>query len=104
MGVGYNLTMPITLDEVRHVARLARLELDEAELLAFQGELNALLGHFQDLQGVDVTGVEPRLHPVAFANAFSDDEPEFGLSRDDAMSNAAVTRAGLFIVPTIIEE
>ena len=37
--------MSITLDEVRHVARLARLQLDETEILSLQGELNALLGH-----------------------------------------------------------
>ena len=96
--------MSISLDEVRHVARLARLELDEVELVAFQGELNALLGHFQDIQGIDVAGLRPKPHAVALTNVWGEDEPAFGISRDEALRNGAVTRAGLFIVPTIIEE
>ncbi|MCW5936880.1 MAG: Asp-tRNA(Asn)/Glu-tRNA(Gln) amidotransferase subunit GatC [Fimbriimonadaceae bacterium] len=96
--------MSISLDEVRHVARLARLELDEKELMAFQGELNALLGHFQDIQHIDVSNAEPKPHAVSLRNVWADDVAAPGLSRTDALSNAAVSRAGLFIVPTIIEE
>ena len=98
------ILMSISLDEVRHVARLARLELDEHELVAFQGELNALLGHFQDIQGVQVSGLHPKPHAVSLFNVWAEDEPLFGMNRDQALRNAAVTRAGLFIVPTIIEE
>jgi len=96
--------MSITLEEVRHVARLARLELDDAELLSFQGELNALLGHFQDIQGLDVEGRAPKPHAVALQNVLADDIAHAGLDRDIALQNSAVTKAGLFIVPTIIEE
>lgn len=96
--------MSITLDEVKHVARLARLELDEAELLEFQGELNALLTHFEDIQKIDVTGLEPKPHAVSLVNVYSDDIAEQGLTRDQALKNAAKSRAGLFIVPAIIEE
>lgn len=96
--------MPITLDEVRHVARLARLKLDESELMAFQGELNALLGHFQDIQGIDVSGLDAKPHAVAMTNVWSQDAPVPSLARDDALRNAPASKAGLFIVPTIIEE
>jgi aspartyl/glutamyl-tRNA(Asn/Gln) amidotransferase C subunit len=96
--------MSISLDEVRHVARLARLELDEVELMAFQGELNALLGHFQDIADIDVTGVAPKPHAVALQNVWSDDVPGQSIQRDDALRNAPSSRAGLFIVPAIIEE
>ncbi len=96
--------MPISLDEVKHVARLARLELDDAELLAFQGELNALLGHFEDIQGIDVSMVEPKPHAVALRNIWREDIAGEVLDRAAALSNSAVSRAGLFIVPTIIEE
>ena len=51
--------MSITLDEVRHVARLARLQLDETEILSLQSELNGLLGHFADIQGIDTRGILP---------------------------------------------
>jgi aspartyl/glutamyl-tRNA(Asn/Gln) amidotransferase C subunit len=96
--------MSISLDEVRHVARLARLELDEVELMAFQGELNALLGHFQDIEGIDVAGVTPKPHAVALQNVWSDDVAGSCLHRDEALANAPASKAGLFIVPAIIEE
>jgi aspartyl-tRNA(Asn)/glutamyl-tRNA(Gln) amidotransferase subunit C len=96
--------MSISLDEVQHVARLARLELSDAELMEFQGELNALLGHFQDIRDLDVTGVEPKPHAVALRNVWASDEPAAGLRRDAALRGAPKTRAGLFVVPTILED
>jgi aspartyl/glutamyl-tRNA(Asn/Gln) amidotransferase C subunit len=96
--------MSITLDEVRHVARLARLELDEAELLAFQGELNSLLGRCQELQEIDVGPVPPRTHAIALTNVLADDAPRECMEQSAALRGAAVTRAGLFVVPTMIEE
>lgn len=96
--------MSISFDEVQHVAKLARLDLDEKELLAFQGELNALLGHFQDIGDLDVHGILPKPHAVALFNVCSDDSIQQGLGREDAMRAAPKTRAGLFLVPTIIED
>jgi len=96
-------TMSITLDEVRHVAKLARLDLEETEILSLQGELNALLGHFLDIQSVDTSDIEPRSHAVLLQNVWSVDEPRDGLHREAALRNAPVSRAGLFVVPQIIE-
>jgi len=96
--------MSISLEEVRHVARLARLELDEDEVLAFQGELNALLGHFMDIQSVDVTNVEAQSHAVALQNVWAEDFPWESLPRELVLKNAKVSRAGLFVVPAIIED
>ena len=96
--------MSISLDEVRHVANLARLELDESELLSFQSKLNSLLGHFEDIQHLDVSGTAPKPHAVALMNVWAEDVAREGLPRPEALSNAATTKAGLFIVPTIIED
>jgi aspartyl/glutamyl-tRNA(Asn/Gln) amidotransferase C subunit len=96
--------MSISLDEVRHVARLARLELDDVEILALQGELNSLLGHFADIQAMDVSGIEPSSHAVSVQNVWAEDIAEYCLTRDDALRNAPMSRAGLFVVPTIIED
>jgi aspartyl-tRNA(Asn)/glutamyl-tRNA(Gln) amidotransferase subunit C len=96
--------MSITLDEVRHVARLARLELDDSEMLSLQGELNSLLGHFADIQSMDVTGIEPTSHAVAVQNIWAEDTPELCLPRSEALRNAPLSKAGLFVVPTIIED
>jgi aspartyl/glutamyl-tRNA(Asn/Gln) amidotransferase C subunit len=96
--------MLISLEEVRHVARLARLDLDEAEVMALQGELSALLGHFADIQGIDASMIEPQSHAVALQNVWGEDVPRPGLSRDQVLRNSALTKAGLFVVPTIIED
>ena len=96
--------MAISLDEVRHVATLARLELDEAEVARFQGELNAILGHFHDLDGLDLSGVNPATVAVPLTNVMSDDIPGATLSRPEALKNAPLAKAGLFLVPMIIEE
>lgn len=96
--------MSISIDEVRHVAKLARLELDEAEILALQGELNALLGHFADIRDVDVTGIEPSSHAVAVQNVWAEDVAIPGLPRELVLKNAPLSKAGLFVVPQIIED
>lgn len=98
------IAMPLTLDEVRHVAQLARLELEDTELEAFRLELESLLQHFEDIQDAPIDGRPPKPHAVALVNVMRDDVPGAHLSRDDALAPAARTRAGLFIVPTILED
>lgn len=96
--------MSITLDEVRHVAKLARLELDESEIFSLQGELNALLGHFADIESIDVSGIQPTSHAVSLQNVWAIDAIGPVLSRDKVLRNSALTKAGLFVVPQIIED
>ena len=96
--------MSISLEEVRHVASLARLELDDKELMELQGELNSLLGHFQDIQDVDVSQAALKPQAAALNNVWADDVMRESLHREEALRNAPVSKAGIFIVPTIIEE
>jgi aspartyl-tRNA(Asn)/glutamyl-tRNA(Gln) amidotransferase subunit C len=96
--------MSISLDEVRHVARLARLQLDETEMLSLQGELNALLGHFADIQAIHTAGIRPTSHAVVVQNVWAEDLPLQSIPRPEALRNARVSKAGLFVVPMIIEE
>ncbi|HVL39535.1 MAG TPA: Asp-tRNA(Asn)/Glu-tRNA(Gln) amidotransferase subunit GatC [Fimbriimonadaceae bacterium] len=95
--------MSISLDEVRHVARLARLDLDDSEILALQGELNALIGHFSDIDALDGLELEATSHPIPLQNVWAADVPEAGLRRDDTLQNAPLTKAGLFVVPNVLE-
>lgn len=96
--------MSITLEEVRHVAKLARLDLDETEMLSLQGELNALLGHFTDIESIDTAGIRPTSHPIVLQNVWSDDVVGDTLPRMRAVGNSASSKAGLFLVPAIIED
>ena len=104
LWVCYSEPMSITLEEVQHVAKLARLDLTQNELATFQFELNALLGHFDGLQSLDVTGVDPKPHAVSTYNAWAEDHAQAALTREAALSNAPKTRAGLFVVPAILED
>ncbi len=94
--------MSISLEEVRHVAQLARLELDTQELLMFQSELNALLGYVEDIRSVKAS-FESRFQLLSLENVWDDDSPEEGLDRESALHNAPLSRAGLFVVPNILE-
>lgn len=95
--------MAITIDEVRHVARLARLELDSEELATFQFELNTLLGYFEEIQAIEVPGTSSSL-TVPLKNVWATDRARRGYERELILRNAYQTRAGLFVVPTIIED
>lgn len=96
--------MSISLDEVRHVARLARLELDENDVYALQGALNSLIGHFSDIQGIDISQITPTTHAADIANVWDEDIVSIDFSQEQTLNNAALTKAGLFLVPTIIED
>lgn len=96
--------MSISLDEVRHVAKLARLDLDETEVMSLQSELNALLGHFADIQSFDFQGRPAKMHAASMTNVWAEDEVRPSFKRDVAIKNAPVSKAGLFLVPMIIED
>ena len=96
--------MSISLEEVRHVAKLARLELDESEVLSLQSELNALLGHFSDIQAISMPAFQPKAHAVPLTNRWREDIVGEMLPRERALRNAPLSKAGLFLVPMIIEE
>ena len=65
----------ITRDEVLHVARLARLELTDAEVEKFQGQLSAILEAVSKVAELDLSDVPPTAHPLEIQNAWDEDEP-----------------------------
>lgn len=95
--------MALTRDEVRKVALLARLELTEAEIDAQGRHINDLLRHFENLQSLDLTGVEPTSHSLLLVNVLRDDVMQPSLPRDQVLANAPEARDGCFVVPRIVE-
>jgi aspartyl-tRNA(Asn)/glutamyl-tRNA(Gln) amidotransferase subunit C len=91
--------MAISRDEVVHVARLARLALTEEELDRFAGQLDAILEAVGKVAELDLSYVEPTLHPLALSNVWAEDEPRPCLSVDDALANAPDAEDGAFRVP-----
>ena len=91
--------MAISRDEVVHVARLARLALTEEELDRFAGQLDAILEAVGKVAELDLSGVEPTLHPLALSNVWAEDEPPPSLSVEEALANAPDPEDGAFRVP-----
>lgn len=91
--------MAITRDEVLHVAKLARLELTEAELERLTGELGAILDAVSKVSELDLSDVPPTSHPLELVNGWREDEPHEPLPLDDVFANAPARAGDLFRVP-----
>ena len=86
--------------QVVHVARLARLELDEAELQKMAVELSAVLDHVERIRELDLEGVVPTAHATDLAGVMRADEPVPGLTHEQALAAAPEPVAGGFGVPS----
>lgn len=90
----------IDRDRVLHVAKLARLELDEAEVGRMADELSSILEHVERISALDLEGVEPTTHVVALENVLRADEPRPSLPRERALEPAPDPDDGAFRVPS----
>jgi aspartyl-tRNA(Asn)/glutamyl-tRNA(Gln) amidotransferase subunit C len=97
--------MSLSLDEVRRIARLARLRLSAEEEAAFAGQLSAILDHVAQLGELDVSGVEPMTHALAAGEgvALREDAPLPCLPPAAALANAPAREGTCFKVPKVIE-
>ena len=95
--------MSVNADQVRHVARLARLALGDDEIDRMVPELNNILGWVEQLGEVNTDGVEPMAHPLPVQNVFREDEPVPSLPVDEALQNAPNRLADFFGVPAVFD-
>jgi aspartyl-tRNA(Asn)/glutamyl-tRNA(Gln) amidotransferase subunit C len=93
----------LSIDQVRWVAHLARLELSEAELPVMARHLGAILDYVNKLQQVNTEGVEPLAHGLDVHNVFREDEPAPSLTVDAALANAPDRRGDFFGVPAVLD-
>ena len=91
--------MAISRDDVLHVARLARLELSDAEVERFQEQLSAILEAVSKVQELDLADVPPTSHPLDVVNVWRDDEPRPSLPVEQALANAPDSQDDMFRVP-----
>ena len=92
----------ISADQVRHVARLARLALDEQALARFEGQLGSILGYVAKIGEADVAGVEPMAHALPLTNVLREDVVEPSLSLERVLQNAPESDGPFFKVPKVI--
>jgi aspartyl-tRNA(Asn)/glutamyl-tRNA(Gln) amidotransferase subunit C len=93
----------ITLGEVEHVARLARLALSPEEKERMRQELDGILAYIDKLRALDTERVEPTSHAVPMTNVMREDAPRPSLPRADMLANAPDPSGDFFRVPKIIE-
>jgi aspartyl-tRNA(Asn)/glutamyl-tRNA(Gln) amidotransferase subunit C len=86
--------------QVEHVARLARLELSEAELDEMAQELSGVLGHIETISELDLDGVPPTSHVADVTTPLREDVPRPSLPREKALDQAPAVQDGGFLVPS----
>lgn len=98
--------MATKIDEaqVRRVALLSRLELSDAEITQFSGELSDIVTYIEKLNELDTENVEPLAHCLAVHNVLREDTPTPSLSNEQALANAPQREEEYFKVPKVLDE
>ena len=89
--------------DVAYVARLARINLTDAEAKVFQKQLDDVLKYVEKLRQADVSDVEPAAHALPIFNVFREDAPHDWFTAEEALTNAPRKTNGLFVVPKVVE-
>ncbi len=95
--------MSMTREQATRVARLARLNLADAELDRLASDMDAILGYVDKLDELKVDGIEPTAHAVPMANAFREDLARPSMGTEKALANAPDADSECFLVPKVIE-
>ena len=90
----------IDREQVLHVARLARLKLDDEEIERMAGELSGILEHVDRISELDLEGVAPTSHVIPLENVLRPDQPRPSWSRDEVLEPAPDPASGAFRVPS----
>jgi aspartyl-tRNA(Asn)/glutamyl-tRNA(Gln) amidotransferase subunit C len=93
----------IQQDEVKHIAKLARLHLAEDELPRYTEQVGRILAFFDELKQLDTADVPMTAHPIPVSNAFREDEVRPPLGADKVLANAPHREGDYFRVPKILE-
>jgi aspartyl-tRNA(Asn)/glutamyl-tRNA(Gln) amidotransferase subunit C len=94
----------ISRDQATHVARLARLKIDEDELDVYTRQLSAVLDYAAQVAAIDTAGVAPTSHPIPLVNVAREDIPSPSVDREEVLSMAPSTEDAMFKVPRIMED
>ncbi len=94
--------MSVTLKDVEHIAKLARLEFTEGEKEKFTHQLNDILTYVGQLNKLDTTNVEPLSHVIELSNVFRNDASKPSIPQEEALKNAPSKNEKFFKVPKVI--
>jgi aspartyl-tRNA(Asn)/glutamyl-tRNA(Gln) amidotransferase subunit C len=96
--------MSLTLEQVHHIADLARLDLTQAEAERYQEQLSAILAYFEQLADVDTEAIPPAASVSATHSVLREDLSRLGLALDDLLTNAPQAEQRQFRVPPVFDE
>lgn len=95
--------MSLTTDQVKHIAKLSRLELSDAEIEKFRTQLSAVLGYIEKLDELDTSTVEPTVNTTGIINRLREDTEKPSLTVEEATQNTKKVDKGYFVVPNVFE-
>jgi aspartyl-tRNA(Asn)/glutamyl-tRNA(Gln) amidotransferase subunit C len=95
--------MSLSLEDVKRIARLARIRVTDAEAAQTQSQLNGIFGLIEQMQGVDTAGIEPMAHAQDLSQRLRPDQAAEPDRRDAYQAVAPQTEIGLYLVPKVIE-
>lgn len=95
---------PLTIEEVRHVAKLSRLRLSNDQLETYRHQLSSILDYVALLSRLDVSGVAPMAHPTDQTNRLAEDVPEPSLDIAQVLANAPAREDGFLAVPKVLDD
>lgn len=95
--------MSLSLDDVRRIAHLARIEVTDSETEQVLVQLNSIFELIEQMRAVDTAGIEPMSHPLGGSQRLRDDTVTESDNREVNMRNAPAREDGLFLVPRVIE-
>ena len=96
--------MDLSSDEVRHIARLARIALTDEETERLRGELSSILGHCQALSAIDTSGVAPTAQSFSLVNVERPDEPQAAAPVSEVLANAPAREGDYIRVRAVLDQ
>ncbi len=93
----------ITIEEVKHIAKLSKLNIPDNELEYYLSEMDKMINHFNILSKVDTSDVQPMTHVNTMTNVYRQDEPKDSLTTKEALKNSSETFGQFIKIPKIID-
>ncbi len=95
--------MSVTTEDIKKIARLAHLHIEEKDYPSYIRQMNAVLGYMEKLNEVNTGGVAPMMNSLDLKNVMREDEPQASLPREEALKNAPLSGDGFFCVPKVVK-
>lgn len=96
--------MSVTINDVKKIAELARLEFSEKDIENYTDEMNKILGYVEKLNELNTENVDPLSHPIENTNIFREDMVKKSTDREEALKNAPDATSEHFKVPKVISQ